>query len=364
MAHNRKKTLPRNTVALSVICCLAFWVSLAAEPASPASRKPGPEAQKLLDRIRSAPGILLGYNTTNPRSLPVFEKACDKKMVVLEFELADGYARDIEKRGGRRAGDDDAGAAEAWAEKPGTLVMFRWHMRHPETGDFRKGNIEDVLQGGKHHQALLERLDYLVERVKRVKQPVILRPWHEGNGSWFWWNGKPKEFKELWKLTVEYVESKGVKDVLWCYSPNATSDDSWQVDKFYPGDEYVDIAAIDYYFDISWTKGHIQNLDALMKSVRALEAVIPKNMPMGFSEIGPRGPRPRETVSEETDKEWAGFWRNLEPDMRKHLPRFKFFLVWSTTAFEKMLYPTSGMALQGLRAFASSDGVITFGEKW
>ncbi len=326
--------------------------------------KLGPEAQKLLDRIRSAPGILLGYSTTDPRSLPVFEKACGKRMVVLEYELADGYARDIQKRGSRRAGNDEAGAAEAWAKKPSTAVMFRWHMRHPETNHFRKGDIEDVLPGGKHHQALLERLDYLVERVKRVKQPVILRPWHEGNGNWFWWNGKPKEFKQLWRLTVEYVEGKGCKNVLWCYSPNATADESWQVDKFYPGDGYVDIAGIDYYFDISWTKGHIQNLDALMKSVRALEAVIPKDMPMGFGEIGPRGPRPQEEISEETDREWAEFWRNLEADMRKHLPRFKFFLVWSTTAFEKMLYPISGVALEGLRSFASSPGVITFGEKW
>ena len=346
------------------VAVLFAVLALAPSAFSAERRKPGPEAQKLLDRIRSAPGILLGYNTTNPRSLPVFEKACDKNMVVLEFELADGYARDIEKRGGRRAGDDETGAAEAWAEKPGTVVMFRWHMRHPETGDFRKGEIQDVLPGGKHHQALLERLDYLVARVRQVGAPVILRPWHEGNGSWFWWNGKQKEFKELWKLTVEYVESKGVKEVLWCYGPNATSDDSWQVDLFYPGDAYVDIAAIDYYFDISWTKGHIQNLDALMKSVRAIEAVIPKDMPMGFSEIGPRGPRPRETVSEETDREWAEFWKNLQPDMKEHLPRFRFFCVWSTTAFEKMLYPTSGIALEGLRAFASSAGVVTFGEKW
>jgi hypothetical protein len=294
----------------------------------------------------------------------VFEKACAKQPVVLEYELADGYARDVLKRDSRRVGDDAPGAAEAWAEKPGTVVMFRWHMRHPETNDFRKGNIQDVLPGGKHHEPLLKNLDYLVEHVKRIKQPVILRPWHEGNGNWFWWNGKPKEFKELWKLTVQYVESKGVKDVLWCYGPNATADDSWQVDKFYPGDEYVDIAAIDYYFDIAWTKGHIQNLDALMKSVRALEAVIPKDMPMGFSEIGPRGPKPGEKVSAETDKEWADFWKNLEPDMRTHLPRFKFFCVWSTTAFEKMLYPTAGAALEGLRAFASSKGVITFGEQW
>jgi len=326
--------------------------------------KPGPEAQRLLDRIRSSPGILLGYSTTNERSLPVFEKACGKKMLVLEFELASGYATDVLKKGTGEGGNDAPGAAEAWAKKPGTVTMFRWHMRHPETSHFRKGNIEDVLPGGKHHDALLRRLDYLVSRVKRVKGPVIVRPWHEGNGNWFWWNGKPKEFKQLWRLTVDYVESKGVKNILWCYSPNATADDSWQVDKFYPGDDYVDIAALDYYFDISGTGGHIQNVEAIMKSVRALQAVIPKDMPLGFGEIGPRGPKPDEKVSEETDREWAEFWKNLEGDMRKHLPRFKFFLVWSTTAFEKKLYPTSGIALEGLRKFAASKGVLTFGEKW
>jgi len=327
-------------------------------------RRPGPQAQKLLDRIRWAPGILLGYSTTNRRSLPVFEKACGNKPVVFEYELAEGYATEVLKRGSGRGGDDEPGAAEAWARQPDTVVMFRWHMRHPETGDFRKGNIEEVLPGRKHHQALLERLDYLVERVKRIKGPVILRPWHEGNGNWFWWNGKPKEFKELWRLTVEYVEGKGIKNVLWCYSPNATAEDSWQVDKFYPGDEYVDIAAIDYYFDISETGGHIQNVQAIVKSLRALEAIIPKDMPMAFGEIGPRGPKPGEEVSEKVDREWSEFWKNLDGNLREHFPRIKFLCVWSTTAFGKKLYPTSGIALEGLREFAASKGVITFGEEW
>ncbi len=336
----------------------------AEKPDPAAKRKPGLQAQKLLAQLRSSPGILLGYSTTNDRSLPVFEKASGRKMVVLEYELASGYATDVLRKGSGRGGNDAPGAAEAWAKKPETVVMFRWHMRHPETEHFRKGRIEDVLPGGKHHKALLKKLDYLVSRVKRIKGPVILRPWHEGNGNWFWWNGKPKEFKQLWRLTVEYVKGKGVNNVLWCYSPNATADDSWQVDKFYPGDDYVDIAAIDYYFDVSKTSGHIQNAQAIIKSVRALEAVIPEDMPMGFGEIGPRGPKPGEEVSEATDRQWSEFWKNLDGDMRKHLPRFKFFLVWSTTAFGKKLYPTSGIALEGLRKFAASEGVISFGEKW
>ncbi len=348
---------------LTAIVLLA--VSFFAAGASAASKgKLTPEAQKLLDRLRSTRGILLGYSTTNNRSLPVFEKACDKKPSFLEYELAVGYNRDVRKRRAGRSGDDAPGAAEDWAKKPNTVVMFRWHMRHPETNDFRKGDIQEVLPGGKHHKALLERLDYLVERVKRIHGPVIVRPWHEGNGRWFWWNGRQKEFKLLWRLTVDYVRSKGVDNVLWCYSPNSTSDDSWQVDLFYPGDDYVDIAAMDYYFDIAGTGGHIHNVEAIMKSMRALERVIPKDMPMGFGEIGPRGPKPGEDVSEATDREWGEFWANLEADMRKHMPRFKFLLVWSTTAFEKKLYPTSGVALEGLRKFAASDGVITLGEQW
>jgi hypothetical protein len=95
-----------------------------------------------------------------------------------------------------------------------------------------------------------------------------------------------------------------------------------------------------------------------------LEAVIPEDMPMAFGEIGPRGPAPREKVSEETDRQWSEFWENLDGDLRKHFPRVKFLCVWSTTAFGKKLYPTSGIALRGLRKFASSEGVITLGEKW
>ncbi len=54
--------------------------------------------------------------------------------------------------------------------------------------------------------------------------PVLYRPLHEANGSWFWWGAKnttPSEYKELYRYIVEYLrDKKDVHNFLYVYSPN------------------------------------------------------------------------------------------------------------------------------------------------
>lgn len=94
--------------------------------------------------------------------------------------------------------------------------------------------------------------DYLL-RLQADGIPVIFRPFHEHNGSWFWWGGNNIEegdFLELWHYTVQYLrDTKGVHNCLYAYSPNGPfSDESSYLDR-YPGDRYVDILGLDTYND-------------------------------------------------------------------------------------------------------------------
>ena len=69
----------------------------------------------------------------------------------------------------------------------------------------------------------------------------MFRPFHEMNGAWFWW-GKWERYIELWKLVHNYiVEEKGVKNLLWCWSPDAGPG---EIRRYYPGDKYVDIVGL------------------------------------------------------------------------------------------------------------------------
>lgn len=93
--------------------------------------------------------------------------------------------------------------------------------------------------------------------------PVIWRPLHEARGNygkwgdsgkpWFWWGSNgPVQFKKLWKLMYDTFKEKGVNNLIWVWTSEGyyqdendktiTNDMAW-----YPGDEYVDIIARDYY---------------------------------------------------------------------------------------------------------------------
>jgi len=88
--------------------------------------------------------------------------------------------------------------------------------------------------------------------------PVLFRPFLEGNGNWFWWDGQtPNDFRALWRYTYNYLTSqKGLHNLLWVYSPNcngsasapanpgATADPAAE----YPGDAFTDIVGLDCYF--------------------------------------------------------------------------------------------------------------------
>jgi mannan endo-1,4-beta-mannosidase len=148
------------------------------------------------------------------------------------------------------------------AYKMGSVNTFSWHVDNLTTG----GNSWDtttsvryILPGGKDHAKFLVQLDGLANFLKSLKAgglvkhhiPVILRPWHEHTGSWFWWGTThctPDEYKQLWRFTIDYLRNtKQVHNVLFAYSPDFFKDEAEYM-RNYPGDEYVDILGLDYYY--------------------------------------------------------------------------------------------------------------------
>ncbi len=146
---------------------------------------------------------------------------------------------------------------EAHAE--GSIVTLSWHVDNPITGNLPWDTtpaVAQILPGGDQHQKFVAYMDVLASFFTSLVDeqgnpvPVVFRPWHEMNGSWFWWGDTgahtTEDYKALFRQTVTQLTERGVHNLLYCYSPDTalTLDEYLE---FYPGDEWVDIYGADIY---------------------------------------------------------------------------------------------------------------------
>ncbi|HEY0868406.1 MAG TPA: glycosyl hydrolase, partial [Fimbriimonas sp.] len=97
--------------------------------------------------------------------------------------------------------------------RAGRIVVMTYHQASPTIGepcDFRGGvqikiTEEDwdgiLTQGAPLHKVWSEHVDRLAAALAMLRDekiPIVFRPYHEMNGDWFWWGGKPERFKALW----------------------------------------------------------------------------------------------------------------------------------------------------------------------
>lgn len=108
------------------------------------------------------------------------------------------------------------------------------------------------------YKAMVDRIDQVAKWLKPLKNakiPVLWRPLHEAQGNWteanpgtswhkawFWWGiDGPEAFKELWRVMYDrMVNYHGLTNLIWIYNSGDSK-------KWYPGDEYVDVVAFDFY---------------------------------------------------------------------------------------------------------------------
>lgn len=103
----------------------------------------------------------------------------------------------------------------------GGVTTIAWHFSNPvsEGGFYWKDSVSlpavrYIIPGGVAHEKYKNILKGIGDWANSVKGkdgkkvPMIFRPFHEFDGSWFWW-GKPHttrdEFLSLWRFTVSYL---------------------------------------------------------------------------------------------------------------------------------------------------------------
>lgn len=144
----------------------------------------------------------------------------------------------------------------------GSIIVLTYHQANPLIGEpcqFEGGIIskmtdeqwEELLKPGTElHGKWLKQMDLLASHLKQLetlKIPVIFRPYHEMNGSWFWWGGRKGQdgFIALWnQLFTYYTKHHQLTNLLWAWNP----DKPWEgVEDFFPGYETVDLLGCDIY---------------------------------------------------------------------------------------------------------------------
>lgn len=183
------------------------------------------------------------------------------------------------------------------AYNKGIVNIFAWHLDNVVTGNNFYDTtvvVKHILPGGSHHLKYKIILDSVAQFVKHTigndgrVVPIIFRPFHEFDGSWFWW-GKNfctrDEFKELWKFTVHYLRDvRNVRNILYAFSPDRNFNNEAEYLESYPGDEYVDIIGMDNYWD--FTPGG-DGLDAITSKLKIITKIAAeKNKIAAFTETG------------------------------------------------------------------------------
>ncbi len=213
--------------------------------------------------------------------------------------------------------------------KKGAIISMSWHLDNPVTdGDSWDPTpaVPAILKGGEEREKFefwINRLSTFFKSLKDKKGraiPVVFRPFHEMNGSWFWWGGNnvsPEDYKELWRQTHKLLEQNGVHNLLFAYSPNTVGSEE-EYEKFYPGDDYVDILGVDIY-NHSGNEAFTKQLQDNLQIVR--KKAIGADKPFALTETGNVnfGADPEWWTKtlfpgiKNTGISWVLLWRNARP---------------------------------------------------
>jgi mannan endo-1,4-beta-mannosidase len=209
-----------------------------------------------VDRVAGSPASLSGFDARYFVNVQPPESAGDRP----HFQMNEGEASRI--RTEMRA-----------AYERGELLTMSWHMADPVSGGSydsyqqslrsgdaaRRPRVAEVLRAGSPaREAFIEQLDQFAQFANSLRDssgnliPFVFRPFHEQNGSWFWWGADhctPEEYRDLYRLTIDHLRStRNLHQLLIAWSPSERGGDTTSsYYRGYPGDTSIDIFGLDAY---------------------------------------------------------------------------------------------------------------------
>ena len=245
-------------------------------------KKASKKTQELLNYLNQVAGkkMITGQHTqTNPmEEITYIEELTGKKPKLFGFDLL-AYSPNInyedasepcltEVYENRNTLDT---ALKLAKENPEVILTFSFHWFSPIGGrdkafytEHTDFDPEKVLQEGTPERtAFYHDMDVIAKELKRFEEadiPILWRPFHESDGTWFWWGSKgPAVAAELYKLMYDYyVNEIGIHNLLWVWNCRLTEG--------YPGDAYVDVISVDIYLEKFFETDYASDYRALMEN--------------------------------------------------------------------------------------------------
>ncbi|QHW32498.1 hypothetical protein GZH47_17900 [Paenibacillus rhizovicinus] len=151
-------------------------------------------------------------------------------------------------------------AINQWQQ--GSLVTLSWHQQKPNDpanagwgsvqGWYTEQEMTDLVTPGTTlYNQWLTKVDEIagyLQQLKNANVPVLWRPYHENNASWFWWGGRPALFKQLWmNMYDRFTNYHHLDNLIWVWSAASNNDWAEPLADYYPGNAYVDVLGQDVY---------------------------------------------------------------------------------------------------------------------
>ncbi len=332
---------------------LALFILHSVNSQVPADPKATRKTQNLLANLHSfsKTGFLFGHEDAqaygvgwNSRAESSREERSDVKSTTGDFPAVHGW--DLGRTLDQEMNIDSVRFDQMleWIKatyKRRGINTLSWHLDNLiSNGDSwdRTKAVKQLLPGGSEHSKLIYHLDLLADfidqcRIYGVRIPMILRPWHEHNGNWFWWgkgNLSEEEYIQLFRFTVDYLRTtRKIHHLLICFSPDRGGFKLNKKAKVnylygYPDDDYVDILGLDNYMDVGKFSNPLTKKQKgnFVKSLQLITSIArEKGKVAALTETGLEGVKksnwftecllnPIKENSETIQIAWALIWRN------------------------------------------------------
>ncbi len=251
-------------------------VQSAPQPVNPHAT---PEAKALLGYIQSISGqaIITGqHNYPNDGS----------RWTDLAYDLTGKYPGLFGQDFGFSGGDDKdsvlsrpAMIEEAERQyRNGAVIALTWHEVRPtddEPVGFRdsvQAHLTDyewkelLTPGSPLNNRWCAQVDVVAGYLRQLREahvPVLFRAYHEMNGNWFWWGGRPGKdgSAQLYRMIYDrFVNVHHLDNLVWVWNVNAPSVNAGTIGDYYPGAQFADVVTMDIYgeFKQSYYTGMIE----------------------------------------------------------------------------------------------------------
>jgi mannan endo-1,4-beta-mannosidase len=246
------------------------------ETIKPATPHASPEAKALLQLLYNFSGnhTLMGQHNfpmAGDRNSRFAANYIGKPPVIWSMDF--GFAKEGDKDSYRMR---SATVEEAERQnKLGSIITLCWHAVPPTAnepvtfqpvpgadpaalasvqGRLTDDQFKDILTPGtalyNHWAAQVDTIAFYLKQLQKAHVPVLWRPYHEMNGNWFWWGNRLGQYstqalyRQLFDRLVNYHK---LTNLVWVWSVDRPTKPGMEFSNFYPGNNYLDIVALDVY---------------------------------------------------------------------------------------------------------------------